>query len=71
LVDKGYNPAIRKNAYSDHASFADAGIPAIMFSAAPLTTYHTDADTIENMNPDTVVEIGRITFALLQVLQQY
>ncbi len=48
-------------ASSDHASFRDAGIPAIFFFGSDFTLIHTPLDTIEAMNPERMGQAAAIT----------
>lgn len=45
---------------SDHASFAEAGIPAVYFSYEADTNYHTDEDKIEYISEDNLENIAKI-----------
>lgn len=45
---------------SDHSAFAENGIPSVYFSYEVDPNYHTDNDTIENMDMENVEAIARI-----------
>ncbi len=55
-------------AQSDQRSFTVEGIAAILISAGPLTTLHTDRDTIENINMDIMMKTGEIVVRILQAV---
>ena len=50
---------------SDHASFANAGIPVIMFFSDDLSRLHTSEDTLEFINPDLPGSAARLALDLL------
>ncbi len=52
-------------ASSDHASFLDAGIPALMLTAAG-GAIHTPADTLANLIDESLAAIIELGFALLE-----
>lgn len=45
---------------SDHAAFAENGIPSVYFTYEVDPNYHTDEDTIANMNMENVEAIAKI-----------
>lgn len=51
---------------SDHASFSNAGVPALMFSADDKGVMHTPRDTVANVRQDTLQVIADVGFAMLQ-----
>ena len=53
---------------SDHASFARAGIPVIVFSSDDLSGIHTPQDTIDLINPKLPGDAARLALALLTSL---
>lgn len=55
-----------ENAGSDHLSFINAGVPALMLTASGGVTIHTPEDTFANMEPDSLADIAALGFALLQ-----
>jgi len=53
---------------SDHASFIDAGMPAVFFYRSEDPNYHTANDRFEQVDPRHVESTGRIVLALLDML---
>lgn len=53
-------------ASSDHASFLEAGIPALMLTTAGDGTIHTPADTLANLIDESLAPIAELGFALLE-----
>jgi aminopeptidase YwaD len=53
-------------ANSDHASFIEAGIPALFLTSNDFAPIHTEADNFANMEPGTLESVARLGFALLQ-----
>ncbi|MCH8025381.1 MAG: M28 family peptidase [Chloroflexi bacterium] len=51
---------------SDHASFLEAGIPALMLTAAGNDTIHTPADTFANLIDESLAPLAELGFALLE-----
>lgn len=49
---------------SDHASFARAGLPAVLLSSTPYKGIHTDADTAESVDAERTAAIASIAAAL-------
>lgn len=67
-VQRGVLP---ETASSDHASFLDAGIPALMFSGTiDYEVIHTAHDTVANLNVPGLEEVARLGFAMLQELAE-
>jgi hypothetical protein len=67
----GYSPRdISRGArgMSDHQSFLDAGIPAIMFHAEEDNAYHTERDVIERLQRDLLDLMGHIAVGLIRVV---
>ncbi|MEE8177745.1 MAG: M28 family metallopeptidase, partial [Acidobacteriota bacterium] len=72
-VDEGENLGIEPiissgpaNASSDHASFANAGVPVLMFFAEDFSRIHTPEDTLEFVDPPRLGEAARLALAVLQ-----
>ncbi len=55
-----------ETATSDHASFLEAGIPALMLTAVDNDTIHTTADTLANLIDESLALIAKLGFALLE-----
>ncbi len=55
---------------SDHASFSNAGVPALLFSADDKGIMHTPRDTVANVRQDTLQAIADVGFAMLQDVTQ-
>jgi hypothetical protein len=53
---------------SDHQSFIDAGMPAILFHAEPDNAYHTDRDVIERVQVDYLDLMGGIALSLIRLV---
>lgn len=53
-------------ASSDHASFLEAGVPALMLTAEDTGLLHTPQDTFGNMEQDSLAPLLEIGFGLLQ-----
>lgn len=51
---------------SDHASFLDAGIPAVMFFTDDFSRIHTPADTVEFIDPALLGDGVRLALDLLE-----
>lgn len=67
---QGYRPIDQSNRLrrmSDHASFIDAGIPALMFHWVDDPFYHTAMDVPANLNPAAMDLMGAIILDLLRV----
>ena len=69
-ASQGYRPAelstyLRR--MSDHASFIDAGIPAIMFHWVDDPNYHTRFDVPESVQPWSLELMGAIAIELVRV----
>ena len=58
--------SLPENAGSDHLSFLDAQIPALMFSASGGPPIHTPEDTVANLVADTLGPAARLAFAGLE-----
>ncbi len=61
--------SLPENASSDHASFLDAGIPALMLTTE-FGLSHTEEDTLANLEPALLEPIATLGFALLQEVVQ-
>lgn len=57
------------NTSSDHASFIQAGIPAIFLAGDDYSMIHTPNDNLTVVIPKTVEQIGNLAFALIKELQ--
>jgi len=53
---------------SDHASFLDAGIPALMFHRWQDPLLHTPQDVSDRVRPELLEQAARMGLALLEVL---
>ncbi|MGB2696017.1 MAG: M28 family metallopeptidase [Dehalococcoidia bacterium] len=51
---------------SDHVSFLDAGIPALMLTTHGFARIHTAQDTVVNLEPDHLQDIATLGFAMLE-----
>ncbi len=58
--------SLPEEASSDHASFLEAGIPALMLTTPDYNTIHTTADSIDSLRRAGVEDIAALGFALLQ-----
>ena len=62
------NLMLYNSGYTDHEPFAEIGIPSIFISARPFTTYHTDLDNIDNLNPDILYDVGAALAAIIKAM---
>ena len=62
------NSAIPANAGSDHASFINAGIPAIIFNCFCDRHYHTADDRFEFVKVERLSEAGALALAIIDKL---
>jgi Zn-dependent M28 family amino/carboxypeptidase len=53
---------------SDHASFTDAGIPAVFFYRADDPQWHQPGDTVDRLDPALLEEASRMGVAMLEQL---
>jgi aminopeptidase YwaD len=53
---------------SDHASFAQAGVPVLMFHRWEDNLLHTPEDVVDRINPEYLEEAARMGIALLESL---
>lgn len=60
--------AIKAGRASDHASFIDAGIPAVFFHRTEDPNYHTKLDTAEKVLPENLEAAGQVAVRLLEEL---
>jgi len=51
---------------SDHLSFLDANIPALMLTTPDFERIHTPDDTFANLEPAFLDEVAALAFALLR-----
>ncbi|HZT08039.1 MAG TPA: M28 family peptidase [Chloroflexota bacterium] len=68
-VDRGYDARDATDelrGLSDHQSFLDADIPAVLFHAESDPAYHTARDVIERVQPDYMGLMGDIAIALIR-----
>ena len=70
VSESGLPWKFERYAVSDQRSFTVKGIPAVLISAGPLTTLHTDRDTIENINMDIMMKTGKIILQILQAVSE-
>ena len=61
-LDLNYRPAERPGGGSDHAPFAQAGIPVFYFMAAMHPDYHQPSDELDKVNWEKMTNIIRIGF---------
>ena len=61
-LDLNYRPADRPGGGSDHAPFAQAGIPVFYFMAAMHPDYHQPSDELDKINWKKMTNIIRIGF---------
>ncbi len=61
------NQSDRLRRMSDHASFIDAGMPAMMFHWVDDPFYHTALDVSANVRPDAMDLMGAIAIELVRV----
>lgn len=61
-LDMSYRASEKPSGGSDHASFADAGIPVFYFMAAMHPDYHQPSDELSKVNWDKMTDIIRIGF---------
>ena len=60
--------ALPEGVGSDHAPFQNAGIPAIIFNCFCDDNYHTAADRFEFVEPQRLLEAGRIGLGMVEEL---
>ena len=61
-LDLTYSASEKPSGGSDHASFADAGIPVFYFMAAMHPDYHQPSDEVNKVNWDKMTDIIRLGF---------
>ncbi len=61
-LDLSYRPSEKPSGGSDHAPFADAGIPIFYFMAAMHPDYHQPSDELSKINWEKMTNIIRIGF---------
>ena len=66
-LDIQLSPSLR-GISSDHLSFLEAGIPALMLTTPGFARIHTAGDTVANLEPTFLETIANLGFALLQEL---
>ncbi|MCI0849516.1 MAG: M20/M25/M40 family metallo-hydrolase [Chloroflexi bacterium] len=52
--------------FSDHISFIEAGLPAVMITNPAFNRVHTPEDTLANLTPGALERIAALGFALLE-----
>lgn len=62
--------AVPAGGSSDHATFMEAGIPAVMFLADDLTRIHTPQDRTEFIQPERMGEAAVLAIGLLDLLAE-
>jgi aminopeptidase YwaD len=60
--------SLPQNAGSDHASFIDAGIPAVIFNCFCDPTWHTEADTFDRIQEQRLAEAGAMGLGTARAL---
>jgi aminopeptidase YwaD len=68
-IDVEVSPGLRGGT-SDHASFAQVGIPVIMFTSDDSSLIHTPQDTLESINPQLPGNAARLALDLLDSLAE-
>lgn len=61
-LDLSYSPEKQPGGGSDHAPFAEAGIPVFYFMAAMHPDYHQPSDEVDKINWEKLADIIRIGF---------
>ncbi len=72
-ASQGYSPrdaTAEHRGLSDHQSFLDAGIPAVLFHASPDPAYHTARDVIERIQPIFLDLMGNIAINLIRIASE-
>ena len=64
-IDVAVNPGLQ-GAGSDHQSFADAGLPVLMFFSDDFSRIHTPADTLEFLEPNLLGDAAELALLLLK-----
>lgn len=54
----------------DHIPFLDAGIPCVDIIDLNYSPWHTEADTLDKVSPESMEKVGRLVLALLPALQK-
>jgi aminopeptidase YwaD len=60
--------SLPENAASDHASFVQAGIPAMIFNCFCDPAWHTSGDTFDRINEERLAEAGAIGMGTAEAL---
>jgi aminopeptidase YwaD len=68
-IDVEVSPGLR-GATSDHASFAQVGIPVVMFLSNDSSLIHTPQDTLESINPQLLGNAASLALDLLDSLAE-
>ncbi len=69
-VTPNYLPMKKLTANSDHAPFAQKGIPVIFWHTGVHPDYHKSTDTAEKLNWPKIMDIARVNYVLLWRLAQ-
>ncbi|OYD07264.1 M20/M25/M40 family metallo-hydrolase [Paludifilum halophilum] len=64
VQSKGYEYNRGTSTRSDHAPFAEDGIPVAFLNYGPDPNYHTDQDTLDKINKDNLGRMGSIVTTL-------
>jgi aminopeptidase YwaD len=68
-IDVAVSPGLRGGT-SDHASFAEAGTPVIMFTSDDSSLIHSPQDNLESINPELPGNSARLGLDLLDSLAE-
>jgi Zn-dependent M28 family amino/carboxypeptidase len=67
-IDYSTEVSLPANAGSDHASFINAGIPAVIFNCFCDETWHTASDTFDRVNEGRLAEAGALGMGTAKAL---
>jgi aminopeptidase YwaD len=68
-IDDAMASMLTRGLGSDHASFAQAGIPVLMFHRWEDNLLHTPQDVVDRINPEFLEEAARMGIAMLESLE--
>lgn len=68
-IDVQVSPGLRGGT-SDHASFAQVGVPVVMFLSNDSSLIHTPQDTLESINPQLLGNAASLARGLLDLLAE-
>ncbi len=54
----------------DHIPFLDVGIPCVDIIDLDYAPWHTEADTLDKISPDSMEKVGKVVLAMLRTLQK-